>query len=267
MIGTKDQLNYQLPTVSPDEFAAKADALLSECAQDFPSLLPYLLEPSNLLAIAGLRAESPYVMLGDDGQNSSLVQSKRFQLFLRKYGLALVQEYFDYGEGSPTPIYFLINLQALHNLPRTYGFNESWWLGDPIELDYLNYGNWYTQTQSRLVQLMEDGQLPNMWLRDWWAPHNILFGMLLGYPGVAVCSSCDAEASYRVTNEVPDTVQIEFAYPENIGAKVSCDVLRADAGSPQIRHHRKLWQAYFDLVYSTWGSRLLGQATANDLAA
>jgi hypothetical protein len=41
---------------------------------------------------------------------------------------------------------------------------------------------------------MEGGALSSAWLANWWDPHNVRFGMLLGYPGPALASFADAEA-------------------------------------------------------------------------
>ena len=56
-----DYLRYD-PVPSPASYYSReAEVVLRECGELFSALTPYLLEPSNLLAIGGLRAASPYV--------------------------------------------------------------------------------------------------------------------------------------------------------------------------------------------------------------
>ncbi|HSX05464.1 MAG TPA: hypothetical protein VLF69_03285 [Candidatus Saccharimonadales bacterium] len=245
----KDRLHYHSSPYSVAEHVAEADAVLRACRKEFPKLLPYLLQPSNLLVLGGLRGESPYAKFG--GQ-SKAVRSEEFAAFLRRFGLQLLLEEIHYGERSGERLYTLIHTGALEALPAQYHAVQDWWAPKPRGYDQLNYLDWYMHNLAQCVDALEGNKLPKGWLADWWAPHNICFGMLLGYPGTAICSASVASMVRQSLGVKPDLLEVSFAYPPNDGVQVVYDVQKADAGSKQIAAHQKRWQEFFDLIYANW---------------
>jgi len=231
------------------EHVAEADAILKVCSKEWPKVLPYLLEPSNLLALGGLRGVSPYVTFG---KQNKTVQSAEFVAFLKRFGLRLIREETNYGPKFSEPIYMLIHTGALAAVPDQYKAVADWWVPEPKAYDHLNYLEWYLYNMTACQAMLEKGKLPKHWLAEWWAPHNLCFGMLLGYPGSAICSFAAADMVQKSLNVAPDTATIEFRYPVNSGVKVAYDAQKIDMSSRQIAAHQKRWQDFFDLIYSAW---------------
>lgn len=249
MSTVRDSLKYHSSPYTVTDHAAEADAILEACHKEFPELLPYLLEPSNLLAIGGLRGVSPYVTFGEHDHQAC---SSEFQAFLRGFGLRLIAEEVHYGPKADEPSYLLIHTGAFEALKDHYHAVQDWWAKRPLEYDHLNYFEWYMYNLTDCQQAMESNKLPQQWLAEWWAPHNVCFGMLLGYPGAAICSYVTADMVGRTLGVQPDMVQVEFHYAETGGAEVFYDIQQADANSRQIESHRKRWQDFFDMVYQAW---------------
>lgn len=136
-----------------------------------------------------------------------------------------------------------------------------------MRLDYLAFSDWYHQSLVEIVRQFEAERLPARWLRDLWAPHNILFGMQLGYPGVAICSGCDLELTSQRLKTIPDdSYAVNFNYPSNEGTDVNYTVQRSDRSDRQILEHAELRQAYFDEVYESWGSFMRAGPSLTDAA-
>jgi hypothetical protein len=245
----RDSLQYHQSPYTVTDHAAEADAILEACAQEFPKLLPFLLEPSNLLVLGGMRAVSPYVTFGS---HDRMANSPEFAAMLQRFGLCLIREEANYGPASEQPVYLLIHTGAFEALRDQYHAVQTWWAPKPKVYDRLNYTDWYTYNMLECEMQFENGKLPEQWLANWWAPHHLCFGMLLGYPGAAICSLVTSDMVYKQLGVPPRMEEITFNYPENNGAPVSYDVQKTDAGSKQITAHRKRWQSFFDMIYETW---------------
>lgn len=254
MSSIRDSLRYHHSPYTVTDHAAEADAILEACAREFPQLLRYLLEPSNLLALGGFRGVSPYA---DFGKHNKLVAGPEFTAFLHRFGLRLILEKPSYGVAHAEPSYLLIHTGAFEALKQQYRAVAAWWDARPREYDYLNYVEWYTYHMLECEMRMEKDELPAQWLANWWAPHHICFGMLLGYPGAAISSLAASDMVYKTLGVQPDMMTVEFTYPEDQGAPVSYEIQASDAGSKQIRTHAERWQTFFDMLYQTWpASRL-----------
>jgi hypothetical protein len=255
MSTVRDSLKYHSSPYTVTDHAAEADTILEACSKAFPVLLPYLLEPSNLLTLGGLRGVSPYATFG---KHDKLARSPELAAFLKRFGLRLILEEINYGPKPDKPSYMLIHTGAFEALKDQYHAVQDWWAVKPKEYDHLNYFEWYIYNMTDCQRMIETGKLPKQWIAEWWAPHNVCFGMLLGYPGTAICSYVNSDMVYRTLGVVPDMAAVEFAYPENNGTVVSYDVQIADANSRQIESHRKRWQDFFDMVYQAWPPNRVG---------
>jgi hypothetical protein len=146
----------------------------------------------------------------------------------------------------------LVHTGAFEAIPELYHAAKDWWAAKPVEYDYLNYIDWYTFNMFECEMRMEKDKLPAQWLANWWAPHHICFGMLLGYPGTAISSLVASDMVYKTLGVPPDMVTVEFHYPDTAGAVVTYEIQKSDAGSKQIEAHGKRWQAFFDMLYEAW---------------
>jgi hypothetical protein len=255
MSTVRDFLKYHASPYTITDHAAEADTILEACSKEFPELLPYLLEPSNLLALGGLRGVSAYATFG---KHDKIVRSAEFKEFLHRFGLYVLLEEVHYGPRPDEPSYLLIHTGAFEALKDHYYAVQDWWAARPLEYDHMNYFVWYMYNLTDCQQMMESNKLPQQWLAEWWAPHNVCFGMLLGYPGVAICSYVTADMVCRTLGVQPDIVTVTFHYPETNGVQVAYDIQQADANSRQIESHRKRWQDFFDMVYQAWPASRLG---------
>jgi hypothetical protein len=152
----------------------------------------------------------------------------------------------------------LIHTGAFEALKDHYRAVQDWWAVKPREYDHLNYFEWYIYNMTDCQRTIETNKLPQQWLAEWWAPHTVCFGMLLGYPGAAICSYAASDMVYRTLGVAPDMVSVEFHCPENGGAEVTYYVQLSDANSKQIESHRKRWQDFFDMVYQAWPASRVG---------
>jgi hypothetical protein len=253
MSTVRDSLKYHQSPYTVTDHAAEADTILTACSKEFPKLLPYLLEPSNLLVLGGLRGVSPYATFGT---HDKLARSPEFTAFLHRFGLRLIREQQSYGQYAGEFSYMLIHTGAFEALADHYHAVKDWWAPKPKEYDHLNYLDWYMFNLTGCETVIEEGVLPAQWLAEWWTPHNICFGMLLGYPGTAICSLAAADTVKRTLGVMPDMITVEFQYPDTRGAQVSYDIQQADIGSRQMLTHQKRWQAFFDMLYDAWRASL-----------
>jgi hypothetical protein len=247
----RDYLQFQQSPYTVTDHAAEADAILEACHKQFPQLVPYLLEPSNLLALGGFRGVSPYVSFG---KHAKLARSEAFHKLLHRFGIVLIEERAEYGKAAETKdySYLLIHTGAFEAVREQYRTAESWWEPKPKAYDYLNYSAWYTYNLFECENDLENGKLPKQWLANWWTPHDICFGMLLGYPGTAICSHANAVMLQKQFGAPLKLQLIEFTYPNTDAPRVGYYVHEADKSSRQIAEHRKRWQAFFDMVYEAW---------------
>ena len=245
----RDSLQYHQSPYTVTDHAAEADTILEACSKQFPEMLIYLLEPSNLLALGGLRGVSAYA---EFGKHTKLAVSPEFTAFLKKFGLRLILEQGNYGPKQAKPSYLLIHTGAFEALKDQYHAVSGWWEPKPQHYDYFNYIDWYTYNMFECEMRMEKDKLPAQWLANWWAPHHMCFGMLLGYPGAAISSLLTSDMIYKTLGVPPDMVTVEFKYPETAGVQVAYQIQKSDTGSKQIEAHGKRWQSFFDMVYQAW---------------
>lgn len=213
-----------------------------------PQFVPYLLQPSTVLLCAGLRAVSPYVILDDETR-------KRESLLARvvsRHGLNLIAE--ESGEDSQSVFQF-ISTERLKEIPASYRAIAQTF---PPPSHRLTNGaalyEWIEHFRYRIAALCRREVLPSIWIEsDSWAPHNLAFGMMLGYPGPAIASVC--------WDEVP-RVHPQLALDEVIiapsgwnccfGAQVSYVCESRLMLKPVITCHSKLWEAVLQQVRDTF---------------
>lgn len=101
------------------------------------------------------------------------------------------------------------------------------------------------------AQQIDEGNLPKEWLKDWWAPHTISFGMMLGYPGVAIADGCRRQIGEISRENDMDFADIEISMSHKYdSADVTYAVDKKHLNHPEIKQHAKLWAETLEKVYS-----------------
>lgn len=244
------ELDYEQPTVNIPEAAERAIDIIKSVLRDIPSALPYIMEPSAVVFFAGLRAESPYHSLGDGiGEEDKRI----LDAVLAKHNIYRFTEVMPADSAYPgDEVFSLVNTSILNMIPRQYGFVKDAWT--PLKLDIpfkYAYIEWAFVTERTLARLMDTGRLPKDWLKEWWAPHNLRFGMLLGYPGEAISSSLWDEAHHRA-GENEDHTMTEIIIADGkpyFGSRVGFDVSTDAANHPSVKNIEHTWKQVIDRVY------------------
>jgi hypothetical protein len=249
------ELGYALSKVSAQEAAGKAIAVLESIANIDGACLFYCIQASNILALAGLRSQSPYNEFHPD---FSTEKQSLLEKALQEYGYEIMLEAHPYSDDSRR-IFSINCVQAFRELPNSYKIEELKWIETKILNNFTDFILWSDSLQFSLVKLMEANKLPKDWLLDWWAPHNIRLGMLLGYPGQAISSFCWDEAHHAkgepIQLESTPSLPFEGIY---CGTHVSFDYTTGLKDDQAIVAHEKLWSKVLELVYKVFSEdRLL----------
>ena len=245
-----DQLSvfhYVLPRLKATEYADRALSILQQIQPVSPKLLPIVLAPDMILTISGVRSFDTYIAL------NGLTKSDRTKLAdsLEQAGLTLFSGWSEY-DSSMEDTYSLINHEALDRIPEQYRL--PYWVkpNSPYNLD--RFIAWCSIIDQGLTDAMENHKLPTEWLEDlWWAPHNIRFGVLLGYPGEAIANLCWASTMQRRGNR-QEVVSSDIAYWDAYNSTNPTFTYTPDIGNnPHIIKHQKLWSNILAHVYeSPW---------------
>lgn len=243
------ELNYTLPTVSAKDAAAKAVHILEDVAATDPACLFYLMQASNILALAGLRAQSPYNEFepGFPAQKRELMAT-----MLSQHGYKIMVEDFPYKD-TDRKIFSIMCVEAFLALPDQYKVLGSVWKPPQAIGDFIDFCLWSSMVETSLASLMQKNELPSEWLRDWWAPHHVRFGMLLGYPGPAISSGCwltaDELGNGNHAKQVDSPVDFYNVYD---GASLTYCYEETVQNELIIKTHQELWQTILDIVYTVF---------------
>lgn len=251
------ELDFVVSTNDAAKAANKAIALIEAAYAHDPGWLVYLLQHSQILLLAGLRAESPYISF------SPLItplRLKRLRYFLVENGFELMHERASFEK--PSHVYSMQNPRLFARLPEMYEFLQSstYQWHAPTNYDAQAVIEWCFIVERRLAQMMEDGQLPRTWLFDWWAPHNLRFGMLLGYPGAAISSYLWAGAKEKHSGKTSDLITIGYQEPDELlGAEVSFSTGKKTIQQSEIVYTHELWTTVISTVLRHFESAGLGK--------
>lgn len=171
------------------------------------------LQSSALLCLADARAISPYHNFSRKlSREELLVLNKQLKLL----GLAIFTEGGLPGvEPFDTTVFSYLNMEVLKGIPGRYKFltDASYSVLEDGTNDLLTAVTFEAQNH-QLAKLMSEDSLPKAWLKDWWAPHNLRFGMQLGYPGSAISAFLWNESEGREeTTEIHIDDKNEFDGP------------------------------------------------------
>lgn len=195
---------------------------------------------SSVLALSGLRAQSPY----HDRLSISASTRKALQQAMRKEDLLWVDE----NPHTPEyPSYSLVNLAACQRLADTYPLGGGISTATAV-LEYSTAG-FYAYDLAldiSLARILEEREETKVWLTDWWTPHNLRFGMLLGYPAKVLESFVRHEIG-----QIPQQ-QMEAVYfpnPANIGADVSFLASKEAIQNEETQRVIELWR---QVILGVW---------------
>jgi len=235
------ELGYRLPAETPEQYAEQAVTILKDLGESAPLTAAYAMEPSAVLALAGLRGMSPYHRFAP---TITADQKRAFDDTLHAHNI--------YRMSDPTDIHFsLLNPDAVADIKNSYGFAADTWSSPSAYTSTEALNAWTDASQDGFNHLMESGELPQEWLKDDAAAQNLLFGMLLGYPGKAISSALWAGAAGDTTGiETLSDVLVADGQPYH-GTHVSFDVHPTIIDSEEIIRLRKLWRKTIDIVYET----------------
>jgi hypothetical protein len=190
------ELGYQHGSANVSEAVQRAVVVIDDIFHVVPGALPFVMDPSAVLLFSGMRAESPYHMFGDIINEK---QVNRFEEVIARHSIYRFTETLSQESAYPGGEAFsLNNLNTLNALPEKYVCIRNFW--EPLSTNpsfRCGFIGWTFALERALARSMESGELPVAWLNDWWAPHNLRFGMLLGYPGEAISSSLWAKSMGR----------------------------------------------------------------------
>jgi len=244
------ELRYKQPPIKILEAVEKAVLIIKDIYSTVPAALPFILEPSALLLFANLRAESPYHLLDGALDNK---QVNELDAVLAKHDIYRFTEELPAESAYPgEEIFSLVSLTALNAIPAQFQCMQKIWkplnLTVPFQYAYIE---WVFIIERSLAKLMEDGILPTDWLKDWWAPHNIRFGMLLGYPGEAISSALWAEARKRSGTDTSNamTELVVATDKQYFGARVGFYVDQSLASSQSIVDTEDAWKKVITQIY------------------
>lgn len=234
------ELHYRINEFSSSVAAGRAVHILEAAERIDPGFLAYLLQPSNLLLLAGLRAESPYLAFPP---RMTRVRRSRLTALLGQHEILIVPERTSYEHDLPES-FALVSPAHLGDITKRYTALCDEWIV-PVDYSARGYAEWCYVMENRLAKMMSDERLPNEWLRDWWAPHHLRFGAILGYPGVAISSALWAEAIMVRTGREQSLTEILIT-PESdtgYGTRVCYDVAVQAREVAEVNQVRDLWTA------------------------
>lgn len=245
------EFDYSLPPKPAEYYANMAIEILTVLKRDFPAFYKHSFRcPSEVLTLSGVRAFDTYYSFGKKATDKELAALRKF---LVKHKILVIEEDLAIaGELNTDHHYSLVNLSAINDIPNRYKAAPGWFKFSvklmKSDNDFVRWWDMWT----RRVGFMDgsDSELPlSIWRRSWWAPHNITFGMLLGYPGEAIASVLYDDVS-RIHRNTEARILHAYAFD---GAVPIYDYKKSLRKNANIVAHEKLWSDILDLVYKAMG--------------
>jgi hypothetical protein len=245
---TFSEIPYAPPKATAKDYTGRALALLQAFERLDPRLLAYMLAPSNVLALAGLRSFSPY----NDRLRLDL-DMPQFETLLANNGFLWLNENPN-GSDSDLPSYALVNFDVADHLSEAYPLDAVVATGIVLERSAWGFFGWTAGLDMALARTAEINVLPEQWLNDWWSPHNIRFGMLLGYPGAAISSFVQSEIGEKKPEDTEVvTISSGLLSSPDIAFLIDKKLTVREDVATMIR----LWQATLAAVYETYPEKRL----------
>lgn len=247
------ELGYVVPPVTAKKAAAIAVRRIESARVLDVGYLVYLLQHSNILVLAGLRAVSPNLKLSPEMSGRRL---QRFEQYLKSTNIYLLPE--NKGDSIDSAVsYSLCSPKAIERLQDTYTLHarDRRFLPTQFTPTVDGFALWSYELERNLAILMEGGALPRTWLYDWWAPHNVRNGMLLGYPGAAISSYVWAESDRKHNGKTKVPTVINMYEPDDmLGEEVSFLITKPALQVPEVAELYELWNSVIKEVIDTFAA-------------
>lgn len=215
--------------------AAKATAIIQSASAAMPAAKKLLLEPSNILVLAGARAVSPY----NGFESLSDAEQKKLAALLAEHSIAIFNEITPYDDVDFTS-FSLVNQSEIKKLDQKYAILKNK-IKPPIGFQRQDLVEWFFMFERSLANMIDQELLPKSWDNAWF-PHNLRFGMLLGYPGVAI-------SSMLWDGDIPDSAtEILVAENGDDFPSVSFFVSKTLAEEAEVVKVSLLWKSIIDSV-------------------
>ncbi len=249
-------IRYNMPKESAEHFAGQALTVLKDLEKNAFPALPTFLSANSILTISGVRAFDAYHEFYDyvDRHQAALAAKT-----LKEHGIHL--EYgsrsFNMDKDPSYRVFELLNETAFQKLWDTYEFpqyvtNKDISLKFPY--DTVHTAAWVETFDAELARAMDSGILPKAWLNDWYAPLNIRFGMLLGYPGKAIESILWEAIGLQHEEELNAKIEHHDSY---YAAQPIYSYAKSLQNDPEILAHQTLWSNILTKVYeSPWHTEI-----------
>jgi hypothetical protein len=264
-------IRYVLPPKQPADYAARAINILEAIQKEVPRMLPVFLSANAVLTLSGVRAYDAYHEFYDF---YSQEERQAVRAVLQRHGVHSLDSGYKSSEGEGARYIFeLLNDGGLQQLADTYKMpgGEHWPYVKAEAYTARGFLVWSQTVERWLHALQTDDSLPRDWLPDRMVPHDLRFGMLLGYPAVAIESSVWLNISAdKHGGELPEGEQLMQARIRHHDAYFAAwpvynydNDLRHD---PAIEAHEELWSAILDTVYgSEWHRQLQEDAAFQEV--
>lgn len=248
----EDYLLYQLPPYTAEHYAKNAIEILTELKNTFPELYTPFLLPSEILTISGVRAFNTYYELGEEVDEKRVNQLKKF---FQSKGILLIEDTFPVVyEQNKTRAYSLVHIESLYDLPNRYkklSANDNPLSWNKPDLEHITHETdfwlWWFMWQFRIANNANDATVQKWRAQDGGYFQNLTFGMLLGYPGVAICDNLDAVNDESLASEL---IHASISHSDT-GARPVYDYQSNNKNNSTILNHQALWSAILSSVYKS----------------
>lgn len=249
-------IRYHLPTENAQYYAEQALQVLADLGEEAPATLPTFLSANSILTISGVRAYDAYhefYNYVDEHQAALAAKALKSHGIYLEYGNRL----FNMSKSPSFRVFELLNVAAFQKLRDVYEFpkgvrNREVSLHFPYDVAHTTA--WVETFELVLADAISNNVLPRAWLNDWYAPLNIRFGMMLGYPAKAIESILWEAIGLQHEETVDAVIEHHDAYYAAQPIYTFAKSLKQD---PEIIVHQKLWSDVLHHVYtSPWHTEL-----------
>lgn len=186
---------------------------------------------------------------------------------LKAHGIHLEygSQLFNMHKSPSFRVFELLNGTAFRELWDTYEFPagvRAREISLNFPYDTVHTTAWVETADAMLADAMSSDLLPRAWLNDWYAPLNIRFGMMLGYPAKAIESILWGAIGLQHEQTLSVTVEHHDAY---YAAQPIYSFAKSLEKDEEILAHQELWSVVLSHVYtSPWHTKLQKTAAFAD---
>jgi len=246
-----DYFKYILPAEPVQTYIKNAIATLTDIKSSFPQFYKHFICPSEVLTLSGVRAFDTFYELGKEADRKDIDGIKEL---LKSHDVMLVEDIYEIANHrNEDNLYSLVNTSALLDIPKHYTHLPPPGWTPPnlkaMDKDADFYLWWFIWQFAIAGNRDPEPPLSDWFKKDHMAFHDITFGILLGYPGEAICSALyETEQDYDEGRVLQANISNAALFE---GARPIYNYLRDVADNPHIKNHEKLWSNILKGVYET----------------